>query len=509
MYRNLNNKTKLIINYGLLTLAGALFPLGFAPLNFWPLTLLSISLAWLGVNYLIGSPAIKGWFYGIGLFGTGVSWISASMAVSDTPIVIMFVLTFIFCAVMALYFAVQFSVFQKLKQENIWINAISFTALWVVFEWIRGWLFTGFPWLFAGYISTENWLSGFLPIVGVYGLTLLVVSISVLLVFAMNKPEVKKSLGALIIIALIFGSGFLLQTREWSQPAGDPIDTAVVQGNIDQKTKWNVGNIKPTFDLYVSLSQPHLDADLIIWPEAAITELRSKATDLTDLLEYIAVQTNTGIITGILTDVTGIERKHYFNSAIGIGQASGEYHKQRMVPFGEYVPFSSILRPLLGFFNLPMSILEAGDTPNSPLMYLGHSLGTLICYEIAYPAMARDSAQKNSVLLTLSNDAWFGLSFGPYQHLQIARTRAMETGRPVIRATQDGVSAIIDPKGHIQVKADKLKRATIRQMVQPTSGNTPYLIAGHLWIILLASTFLMYAYLKKTNIFERLLVLKD
>ena len=500
MYKKLNYKSKHILNYFLLIVAGALFPLGFAPLDFWPLTLISIAMAWWSLNYLPGSAAVKGWFYGIGLFGIGVSWISASMAVSDTPGVIMFLLTFIFCAVLALYFSMQFWVYHRLLHDKHWVNALSFVALWLVFEWIRGWLFTGFPWLFAGYSSTENWLSGFLPIVGVYGLTLIITSLSLLIFSAIYKPELKKSAASFLAIALVFMSGYLLQDIKWTNALGTPIDTVVVQGNIDQKTKWMVRNIKPTFDLYVSLSQPHMDADLIIWPEAAITELRSRATDLTDLLEYISIKTNTGIITGILTDDSSKEQKRYFNSAIGIGQAAGEYHKQRMVPFGEYVPFSSILRPLLGFFNLPMSILEAGDTPKLPLTYLDSTIGTLICYEIAYPALARTAATQNSVLLTLSNDAWFGLSFGPYQHLQIARTRALESGRPVIRATQDGVSAIIDPMGNILVKAEKLERTTIRQMVQPTTGSTPYVVMGHLWMILIALAILVYVKLNKSRL---------
>lgn len=479
--------------------AGALFPLGLAPLDFWPLTFVSVGLCWWLIAFNQAHLFKIGWFYGIGFFGTGVSWISASMSVADTPAIITFVLTSLFCISLGILFAIQFKLTRVLQTHSTLTKCLVFSAMWIFFEWIRSWMFTGFPWLYAGYALTDTWYAGFAPLIGVFGLSIILVTLAQFIAFSLYRKDLKQLSIAITATIFLSVSGYSLHKIQWVMPLESEIDTVVVQGNIDQKTKWQMKNIKPTFDLYVELSKPHFDADLIIWPEASITALRSKASDFTDLLQFYGTKTDTGFITGIISDVKKGEQLRYFNSAIGLGQASGEYHKQRMVPFGEYVPFASLLRPMLGFFNMPMSVLEPGDTSSDQLRFktpgeqkateLG--VGTLICYEIAYPSMARAAAKENSIILTLSNDAWFGLSFGPYQHLQIAQMRAMETGRPVIRATQDGVSAFINHKGVIENQADKQLQIAIRQIVKPMTGETPYLIFGHLWIIFIASLILL------------------
>mgnify|MGYP000299588056 CR=1 FL=1 len=470
--------------YGLLAvISGALFPLGLAPLSYWPLTLGSmLAIAWLS-RTTTQSSFWLGWWYGLGVFGVGVSWVSASMAVSGTPPVLTFLLTALFCAGLALLFGLQFLALNRLQAKGDITEILSFAALWVLFEWLRSWLFTGFPWLYAGYALTDTWAAAFAPLVGVYGLSALMAGLASAWALTLSTWKLSHRLTTLGASLLFTFSAVFLQQLQWVTPTGQTLDTVIIQGNVDQKTKWDFDKIQSQFDRYLRLSQPHTDAAVIVWPEAAITAVASRASRYLDTLDTLGKNTNTSFITGIIDDPVRDGRRHYYNAAMALGVGDGDYYKTRMVPFGEYVPFADYIRGLLAFFDLPLSTLEPGLRESAPIQSHGLSLGLLICYEIAYPAMILARASQSDVIVTLSNDAWFGVTFGPYQHLEMARMRAMEVGRPVIRATQDGVSAFIDHQGQVNAFAPKHQQASIRHTVQQVTGTTPYSRGGYLWIM--------------------------
>lgn len=464
-------------------MCGALFPLGLAPLGLWPLTLVSITAAAVLIRHFAGNRFLLGWLFGLGAFGVGTSWISASMAVSGTPALLSGLLTSLFCAGLALLFGGQFWLFSRLRVVGSAFEIPVFVALWILFEWLRSWLLTGFPWLYAGYAMTDTWLSGFAPVLGVFGISALLATLASVIAISLTSLNKRHIILSVALSVAIPAIGWSLQKIQWVSLTGNAIDTVIVQGNVDQKTKWDGNNIQTQFDRYLAQSLPHTDSDMIIWPEAAITALHSRATPFLDKLQSVADRTNTGFITGIILDPVVDGRRRFYNAAIGIGSVSGTYTKTRMVPFGEYVPFADIIRGLLNFFDLPMSALEPGPTDSKPLLIGDNKMGMLICYEIAYPAMARERARESDVIITISNDAWFGNTFGPYQHLEMARMRAMEVGRPVIRATQDGVSAFIDHRGQLLATVPKHKKEVVRTAVSLVTGETPFTKFGFLWQI--------------------------
>ena len=251
---------------------------------------------------------------------------------------------------------------------------------------------------------------------------------------------------------------------------------ALVQANIAQERKWQPDFLMPTLERYRDLSQQAWQADWLIWPEAAIPMLYHQATPFLEKTHQQAIQSETALITGILYD-DPFERKIY-NSVTGLGLASGLYHKTRLVPFGEYVPLENWLRGMIEFFNLPMSVITSGDENQSGLQIADHRIATAICYEIVYPDLVANTAIDREVILTISNDAWFGASWGPLQHLEMAQMRALETGRYVIRATNNGVSAIITPDGKLAQKSAQFVQALVQGEVTPMTGTTPFMRWG-------------------------------
>lgn len=490
-------------------LGGSFITLSLAPFNLWPFAFLSLAIAYFLQNLPApeNRPFFHGWLFGLGLYGSGMSWIYAAFRVSDTPVPLALIMIIIFCASIGLMMALQFKAHQLLKTgiEDSKIAKFSwvlFPLTWVGFEGLRSWLFSGLPWLFVGTSATENWLGAWLPLVGIYGTGLFYcLTIVAVFKFVGSKTSVWSA-----CLLLIWVGGQSLNEVEWVEVQPDKVEAVALQGNIDQRTKWNRDQILPTFEAYMALTTNHLDADIIVWPEAAITRVSTRATSFLNELDTLGKETNTAIITGILTDQHLPEQgTTYWNSIYGLGNAEGKYHKTRMVPFGEYVPFDEILRGLFSFFDLPMSALIPGPVGLPKITWQnGQSsaesikIGSLICYEIAYPELARQASMDSNLIITVSNDSWFGGSIGPHQHLQLARVRAMENGRPIIRATQDGMSAIIDYHGEILVSAPKFVRTAIRATLELTEGQTPYNRFGHKWLL-----YLIMAALASLSLFAR------
>ncbi|MCL4118915.1 UNVERIFIED_CONTAM: hypothetical protein GTU68_034666 [Idotea baltica] len=465
----------------LATLAGALTVLSLAPYNIWPLVILSIAFIYIGLRELTPKQAMwRGWWYGFGLFATGTNWIYVSIHDfgGASPLLAGF-LMLLFTAGVAWFFALPCLLWGYLLRNNRQpiIDAFTFAALWAGQEIFRGWFLTGFPWLYSGYSQLNGFLAGFAPIGGVWLVSFLLALTACLIIqIFIAKPKVNFIASRLIIIILIWGTGSLLTHYSWTVAKGNPLSVAGIQGNIAQHMKWDPEQLQEQLGIYRNMTINTPPADLIIWPETAVPVLKEHATNYLNVMDAFAKNNDSALITGIpirQKDKSG--HMSYYNAATALGSGSGVYLKQKLVPFGEYVPLQNLMRGLITFFNLPMSNFARGDSKQSLLVAKGHSIATYICYEVVYPEFASHLSAKSDLLLTISNDAWFGKSIGPLQHLQMAQFRALEAGRWMIRVTNNGITALIDPKGKIEKRIPSFSRGIIQGKVQPMQQLTPYL----------------------------------
>ena len=460
-------------------ISGALFVPGLAPMSAWPSTLLSIAaLLYLMHRKSQQSAFFIGWLYGVGLFGAGVSWVYVSIQVhGQAPPLLAGTLTALFCLGLATLTGLQMALYRRCSRGRKTPSPLLFAAIWVLFEWLRSWLFTGFPWLYAGYIALDTPAAGWAPVVGVYGLSFLIAGLSAAIgSLALNTASDLRKRGAEASIwVIIILTGMPLSAVSWTQDRSAPLTVAIYQPNIPLEKKWDRRYFRAIQQQYTDNSRPYFkNTDLVLWPESALPTYSDRIEDYLGLISTEATETGTTLITGIPTrDAQG-----GYNSIVALGLGAGEYRKQKLVPFGEYVPFEENLRGLIQFFDLPMSNFIPG--PNVPPILSAGPLkvASFICYEIVYPDFVWQGARDAALLVTVSNDSWFGHSIGPLQHLQMARFRALETGRPLLRGTNNGVSAIIDHKGDLLVATPQFEEVVITGEVQPKTGLTPLMWLG-------------------------------
>lgn len=438
-----------------------------------------------------------GWLAGMGLFGSGASWVYISISeFGNTSIPISVLLTVAFVAGLALFPALAFWFWGKLAKGSAARRLILFPAIWILGDWLRGWLLTGFPWLYLGTAHTDGPLAGLAPVVGVHGLTFLIAA-SGAAIFAAGWLIAKQrhaSVGVVAVAALIpWLVAPALNRLDWTDISDEPTSVAAMQGNIPQQIKWDPEFLKDQIVAYLGMTEPYWNTDLILWPETAIPIPQDQAGKIIDHIKENLGEDST-LITGIpwygyserADDFT------YHNSIMAMGNGEGIYHKQKLVPFGEYVPLEGILRGLIGFFDLPMSSFTRGPENQEPLVANGTRVMPFICYEVAYPDFLARNAVNTDVLLTISNDGWFGDSVGPLQHLQIARMRALETGRYMIRGTNNGVTAIIGNKGQITARIPQFERAVLTGEVFKASGSTPYMMTASWPVLTLALILIVF-----------------
>lgn len=504
-------------------IAGAIFPLSLAPFNLWPAALVSVGLLFqLSKSALPFRASQLGYLYGLGFFGTGVSWVYVSIHDfgAASPILAGF-LTLIFVAGLALLCAAQAYLFARISGPSNALKFATFPAVWVLFEWLRSWLLSGFPWLYVGYAGLESPLAGWAPVIGVYGCSLLIVisavALSNLVPTSFSRfisPEATDSSTeaedaeqtntgksahlsiGLFIAALPWVSGLALQQIHWVTPAADTteIKVALVQGNIAQLEKWKPQNLPAILQRYQQATLQLPPQQLILWPESAIPQFAHNLQPfLTKLSQQLPEQST--LITGLLEAVPDGDRGYQiYNSVLAMQTknphpVSQIYHKRVLVPFGEFVPMENYLRGLIDFFDLPMSKFTRGS-PQQPLLTAGElSVMPLICYEITYPELILE--KNTDLIITVSNDSWFGNSIGPLQHLQMAQFRALEVGRYLIRATNNGVSAIVDHNGRILKKSEQFKLQVLTGQVRKMTGETPYFRYGSSPILLFCASIIL------------------
>ena len=452
-------------------LAGALLPLAFAPLELYPLAVLSPALA-ISLWYrstTASQATIQGLMFGIGFFSIGVSWVYISIHVyGQTPAWIAGSLTALFILFLALFPAINAYVLRRcFPKMNINTLLLAFPSSWVILEWIRSWIFTGFPWLLIGNSQIIAPLSGLAPIMSVYGVSFAVILTAGLLVNALRGR--RHLIYSIIALLVLWGISFALQYINWTKPTGKPLTASLIQGDIPQQLKWEPSQIISIMDEYQRLTNDHWNSNIIIWPEGAIPALYDQLKPMLSPTLVQAQKHHAALLIGTVSR----ENQHIYNTIMTAGNVEGVYYKRHLVPFGEYVPFEHWLRGLINFFNLPMSNLSPGQI-YQPLMKVGsHPIATAICYEIAYLNELLHSLPKAELIVTISDDSWFGNSWGPYQHLEIAQMRSLETGRYQLVATNNGITAIIDPKGQIIQQIPRNKEDVLTGKIEMMQGDTP------------------------------------
>lgn len=461
--------------------AGALTTLSLAPFDIWPLALLSVGLLYLGLREPAARQAAgRGWCYGFGLFCSGVSWVYVSIHdFGAAPPPLAGALTLGFVAGLALFFALFGWLWARwLRQPRFpLLDALTFSSLWLALDALRGWILTGFPWLYVGYSQLDAPLAPLAPLGGVWLLSFAVVVTATLLVQLPHLRAHKGALAAaLLVLLLIWGGASGLGQHQWTTEKAGPLRVAAMQGNVAQSLKWDPQQLEMQLLLYRDMTFRSHPADLIVWPETAVPILKEHAEGYLDMMGRFAEDRHAALITGVpVRQLNADGERRYYNALTSVGDAQGTYLKQKLVPFGEYVPLQDLLRGLIAFFDLPMSDFARGE-PGQPLLQAkGHRIAPFICYEVVYPEFAASLAAQSDLLLTVSNDAWFGRSIGPLQHLQMAQMRALEAGRWMIRATNNGVTVLIDPYGRITERIPAFEQTTLYGEVIPMQGLTPYL----------------------------------
>ncbi len=477
--------------------AGALTTLAFAPFHLWPFALLGpagLFLLWTqeGEGPRFGS----GFAYGLGLMGTGVSWLHVSIAqFGDLGWLFPLVVTGGFIAVVAFYYGLVGWLAARLPVSRGVSLVLLLPALWTAAEWLRGWFLTGFPWMQLGYAQIDTPLAGYAPLLGVLGVSGLTALSAGLSLRLAERGRVRWI--SLSLIVLIWAGGWGLSLHDWTRPAGDPLRVALVQGNIPQAQKWAPEQLGPSLVLYAQQSRPHFDKDLIIWPETAVSAFQHQVDEgFLQPLEAELVRHGGHLVFGVVQ--MDEERRHYYNAMVVLGNPGGiagrdHYYKRHLVPFTEYLPLKSVLWPLVELFTIPMSDFAAGEGP--PLMQVGpHQAGLSICYEDAFGNEMIQGLPEAEYLINASNDAWFGRSLAPYQHLQIARMRALETGRYLLRATNTGISAIVGPRGELLRQSPLMEQDVLTGEIRPMQGLTPYARFGNLPLLALLLLALILAF---------------
>ena len=463
--------------------AGGFTTLTASPFELWWLGPVAIALMYVGLHTLTpAQAALKGWFYGVALFASGTSWVYVSIhdyGYTGVPLAVF--LTALFVAVLALFYAGTLWLYRRFVGARLAL--LTFAGVWVLGEVLRTYLFTGFPWLLMGSGYVDSLLAGWAPVGGVYLLSLWVVLSGTLGAELVLRRQwwAAAPLAAIWLIPLAL-------PHQWATPASEPTRVALLQGNLPQLLKWTPEGQRTAANTYSRLTAEVADdADIIIWPETALPMMEAQARPV---LERVQANLPPGV--ALLTGIVQLdEASEYYNSVIGVGNVDGSYQKEHLVPFGEYLPFESMLRGAIDFFDLPMSSFTKGASEQSPMQAAGISLGNAICYEIIYSQLVARRAQESDVLLTVSNDTWFGASIGPHQHLQMARLRALENGRYVIRATSNGITAIIDDQGSIVARAPQFETTALVGEFYAMEGLTPFTRTGNWPAWLLAALMVL------------------
>ena len=488
---------------------GAVTVAGYAPLGVFPLPVLTLAALFFLWSHAPSprAAAACGFAYGLGLFLFGVSWVYVSLHdFGAMPAPLAATATFLFCAFLGLLPAAAGYGCTRARVPRAAACALLAPAAWTLVEWTRGWILTGFPWLAIGYSQIPaSPLAGYAPVVGIYGVTLATAAsaglIAVLALRAADKSKVEsrksKVLGIILhpssfILIALWLTGFALKQIAWTEAAGAPVTVSLLQGNVAQDLKWREDRVIPTLDTYRRLTESST-AKLIILPETALPLfLQQVPEDYLDALAAHARAQNGDVLIGIPERIAG---GGYYNSVITLGSSPRQaYRKSHLVPFGEFIPLRPLLAGIVGALAIPLQDFSRGGADQRPLAVAGERVAVNICYEDAFGEEIIRQLPEATLLVNVSNVAWFGRSLAPRQHLQISRARAMETGRTMLRATNTGVTGVIDPRGELVAVAPEFTTTAVTHQVQGHRGATPYVRWGNYAALLLCLALIALAY---------------
>lgn len=488
-------------------IAGAINVFSFAPFGWWWLQFLTLALLF---RLTLQAPSARqalltGWAFGSGWLVCCIYWLYISMhdyggmpaPMAAFAVVLLAVALGIFIG-LACGFAAWFR--RRFSAHDTILLLLVLPAAWTFAEWLRGWIFTGFPWTISGYAHTNAPLAGFAPLIGVYGIGCLVALLAGCLALLPQKKI------PLVLFVTILAAGFGLHQISWTVPNGQPISVRLLQGNVPQEMKFNAEHLNDTLMLYEDMIRA-APADLIATPETALPLLLHQLPqDYLPRLSDFATATNSHLAIGIpVSDGP----QQYANSVIGISPAPASraapalyrYDKHHLVPFGEFIPFG--FQWFVDMMRIPLGSFTPGDATPVPFTVRDQRVLPNICYEDLFgeeiAGQLRTSRAEGSptptILLNVSNIAWFGDSIALPQHLQISQMRAIETGRPMLRATNTGATAVIAPDGQVRSELQPFTRGVLTASVQGYRGITPYVLAGNALVVLLALSMLGMAWL--------------
>jgi len=484
---------------------GATAVLGFAPFQFYivpPVTLSALLLIWLRCHTL-GAALAVGFAFGAGVFLVGVSWVYVSLHVYGgmaMPVAALF--TLVFCLIQACYPALVCAVLLRLRANTPVRLMLLFPALWGLSEWVRSWLLSGFPWLAIGYSQVPSSpLAGYAPLLGVYGLSVITATIAGAAASAIDSFLCHRSLpnpgkpspgfiASICVAGTLVIAGAALKTQQWTQPvSGGPTSVTLLQGNIPQELKWRPERALATLEIYLELARS-VDSKLILLPETALPMLNVDVPpDYLKALADQAVRNGGDMLFGVPEiDPSG----NYYNSVMSVGTGPTQiYRKHHLVPFGDYFPMRPILGWIMNLLHIPMSDFSHGAKLQKPIQVAGQKIAVNICYEDVFGEEIIRQLPEATILANFTNDAWWGDTVASRQHLQISQMRALETGRPMLRATNTGVTAIIDASGQVVASAPEFTTAKVSGEVRGYQGSTPYIVFGNAGFLVLALAMIL------------------
>jgi len=475
--------------------AGAASVFAFAPFDVSGVILVTFAVLaslWLRAD----SPwtaAQQGFAFGVGLFGAGSSWLTVALVNfggMDEWLAVLAIA--ILTAYLALWPALAGYVAVRFTAEGSWPRVLVGAAAFTATEWIRSYLFTGFPWLALGYTQVPDGLvRGYAPLGGVYLVTLVVALVGgaiALFADALAYTSRWRAIAA-AAFAILLGAGGIASTGvDWTRDVDAPLPVSLVQGNVLQELKFDPKFRNETFDRYLDLVS-RSRGRLIVLPESAFPMFSDEIPDAV-LLSLIrtAIARDGDVLVGLFTALPpepGSDEPRYYNTVVALGTSALQfYRKNHLVPFGETIP----LKPLVGWFirsvlSIPLADQARGGATQPALSVAGERVAVDICYEDAFGAELRYAARDAHLLVNVTNDAWYGHSIAAEQHEQIAAMRALELGRPMLRATNTGITSAIGADGREIARLPWFTTGVLEVTIAGRTGETPYLRIGDIGVL--------------------------
>ncbi|MES1926200.1 apolipoprotein N-acyltransferase [Salinisphaera sp. T31B1] len=457
---------------------GGLATLGFAPFGYYGLTLIAI-VGLIALWWQAGArrAAWRGWVFGLAHFGTGIYWTFVSTYYyGGAPLPMAIGLVCLLSAYMAAYpmLVGAFAGFTRGLPRTLWALLLV-PGAWLAAELMRSWVLTGFPWLSLGYSLIDAPLTALAPIGGVYFMGALMVAAAGMVVLLFAGSLIGRAVSVALLAAAPFALWLLPPASQWTRPAGEPVSVDVIQGNFPQQVKWDPDTFATTLTRYRNLTE-RSDADLVLWPEVAIPAPANRVQSYFDDIDAMAANRGQTVLAGTL--VHQGDDQPYYNAVLALGAGHGRYYKRHLVPFGEYFPVPDFVMHWLDGINMRYSNFGFGAEDQPLIEVDGVKIGLSICFEDAFGYEIAKALPAAGILANVTNDAWFAGTTAADQHLEIARMRALEAGRPMLRAANTGISAVIDFDGRVRERTGQFEIANIQTRVQPRAGLTPYMRIG-------------------------------